>query len=234
MKPGFQYYQFSFDEVRPDISEVYDFLRLIDLEDEHPARLFVRNIFPELQSNKDIMGGYVIRDIQSIYPKQGIILIDDVELPAGKQVCGYLKDATQVALFLCTGGKFFSDLTQELNKKGDILEAYIVDAIGSITVEKAMDVVQAKLEISARSEGLSISNRYSPGYCNWALSSQRILFNLVGANPVPIRLSESSLMKPIKSVSGIIGIGSNIKKREYGCKICNNIDCIYRKIISNN
>ncbi|MDR2914435.1 MAG: hypothetical protein LBV74_06355, partial [Tannerella sp.] len=76
-----------------------------------------------------------------------------------------------------------------------------------------------------------ITNRYSPGYCNWSLQEQQKLFHLLGDKPVNVTLSSSCLMQPIKSVSGIIGVGRNVKEKAYGCTVCNNKDCIYRKIL---
>ena len=35
-------------------------------------------------------------------------------------------------------------------------------------------------------------------------------------------------------VSGIIGIGRNVKKSSYSCDVCNNQTCIYRKVKNKN
>jgi hypothetical protein len=36
-------------------------------------------------------------------------------------------------------------------------------------------------------------------------------------------------MEPVKSISGIIGIGENVRRRPYTCNLCDLKDCIYRK-----
>lgn len=41
---------------------------------------------------------------------------------------------------------------------------------------------------------------------------------------------EEFLMKPIKSVSGIIGIGHNIKYNAYTCQICDSNNCLYKNL----
>jgi hypothetical protein len=76
---------------------------------------------------------------------------------------------------------------------------------------------------------LGISDRFSPGYCDWNVSEQHKLFNLLPESFCGIHLSESSLMNPIKSVSGIIGIGENLKQLGYQCYWCNDPNCIYGK-----
>lgn len=98
----------------------------------------------------------------------------------------------------------------------------------------AMDKVQLHLEKEMMDQGKKITNRYSPGYCEWPLSGQRDLFAYIGDHPTGITINESCLMQPIKSVSGIIGIGDEVRKRSYGCDICNSTSCAYRNIRKKN
>jgi len=142
---SFQSFHFTFAEIAPTFDEILDFIQSTDLEEEHPAIVFTRNILDELKFDTGITGGYVIKEIEELSVKTGLLRIDDIELNLGRQVCGYIKDATQVALFLCTAGEDFTRMTNQLNEQGDIMEAYILDAIGSLTVEKAMDKIQKSL-----------------------------------------------------------------------------------------
>ena len=232
MSENFQSFHFTFAEVAPVIAEVLEFIRSTDLEEEHPAVIFIREILEELNFDSGINGGYLVADIEKLNVKDGILMIGQHELNLGRQVCGYIKESTQVALFLCTAGEDFTRMTNALNEQGDIMEAYILDAIGSLTVENAMAKIQENLRLSFKTDRLKISNRYSPGYCNWPLSDQKALFELIGNNSTGISLSDSCLMTPRKSVSGIIGIGKNLKHQEYGCKICSNTSCMYRKVLN--
>lgn len=225
------FFSFSFVEVSPTFGEILDFLQSTDLEEEHPAIVFIKDILPELTLDDEIVGGYSLRNVDGVSVKQGVLRCDDTVFQLGRQVAGYVKEATQAAFFLCTAGEEFTRMTNRLNEQGDIMEAYILDAIGSLTVEKAMDKIQQQLKTEMAAKGLKISNRYSPGYCNWPLSDQKPLFELIGNHPTGIQLSDSCLMTPRKSVSGIIGIGANLKHHEYGCTICNNTTCIYRRIL---
>ena len=232
MTDNFKSFHFPFAEVRPSTDELLGFLQSENVEEDHPVRIAANDILLKLENHNDISGGYVIKDTDYIDIKAGIISIENQKLNVGKQICGYMKGADQIALFVCTAGSIFTEITSQYNSKGEYLEAFITDAIGSLTVEKAMDNIQEKLEKSEREARVNISNRYSPGYCNWALSGQKLLFELIGNNPIKVSLTDSCLMTPIKSVSGIIGIGKEVKKREYGCLVCNNTECIYRKIIN--
>lgn len=228
---SFQTFHFNFAEVAPTFDEILDFLKSTDLEEEHPAVVFIREILDKLNFDTGISGGYIIKEVEKLAFKTGFLTIENTDLNIGRQISGYIKESSQVAMFLCTAGEDFTRMTNQLNEQGDIMEAYILDAIGSLTVEKAMDKIQDSLKISVQEKRYKISNRYSPGYCNWPLSDQKSLFELIGENPTGIELSESCLMIPRKSVIGIIGIGVHLKHHEYGCNVCTNSTCIYRKIL---
>ncbi len=231
----FQTYSFRFRDVAPAKERILEFIHSGDSDEAHPVNIIIDGLLEDLSDYDDrIKGGFVIKEITSLRIKEGKICIEGNELEIGNQIASYLRGASHAALFVCTAGDVFTSMAKRYNENGDYLEAYIADAIGSLTVENAMDKIQCQLSLSLVGDNLSISNRYSPGYCNWALVGQQSLFYLIGENPVGVVLSESSLMTPIKSVSGIIGIGAQMKKRDYGCQICNNKTCIYRKIIKTN
>jgi hypothetical protein len=213
----FHSFRFAFDEVKPCPEEIHSFLKSENSDTGQAVDAAIREITPLLTDNKGITGGYILRKA------------DEIHLNTGAQIKGYMKGVEYLALFVCTGGMLFSDLTERYNQQGDYLEAFIVDAIGSLTVEKAMDKIQIQLEIEMQKENLQISNRYSPGYCDWSVSGQRELFDQMGKLPIAVSLTESCLMLPMKSVSGIIGVGAQIRKRPYACQICKNKNCIHRK-----
>jgi hypothetical protein len=210
---------FSFWEVCPDVAEIRLFLKAPEIEEDYPVNQAIREILPLLDNNPGIAGGYKLYNTE------------DVRLDTGSQIRGYMKEASYLALFTCTAGSLFSELTGRYNQERNYLEAFVVDAIGSLTVENAMNTIQTHLEAKMKAEGLNVSNRYSPGYCNWPLIGQTALFGYMHDIPVDVSLTESCLMLPIKSVSGIIGVGKNIRKKAYACKICKNKNCTYRKLI---
>ena len=139
-----------------------------------------------------------------------------------------MQASESIAVFLCTAGEKISSLSKEISGNGDILEGYILDTIGSEVVEAAAEIMQKRLKNEMAHSGKKVSNRFSPGYCGWDLAEQSLLFGLMPENYCNIRLTDSSLMIPLKSVSGIIGIGKNVHFAPYKCKICNDRNCIYR------
>ena len=212
-------FRFAFEEVRPRIEEIHSVLKSDNPLSASPVDAAIREIMPFLEDNDGITGGYILRKA------------DRLRLNTGAKIGGYLKDAAYLALFTCTAGKLFTELTGRYNENGDYLEAFVADTIGSLTVEKAMDKIQAQLEREMQAAGLQISNRYSPGYCDWPVSGQRELFDQMGEIPIAISLTKSCLMLPIKSVSGIIGVGAHVRKHPYACQVCKFENCTYRKLI---
>ncbi len=106
------------------------------------------------------------------------------------------------------------------------MAGYIIDLIGSEIVVAALDRMQDELAGKMKSAGLNITNRYSPGDCGWPVTDQHKLFSLFPEKFCGISLSESSLMHPIKSVSGIIGIGKDVRKTAYACDLCEMETCV--------
>jgi hypothetical protein len=111
---------------------------------------------------------------------------------------------------------------------GDLLTGYVYDVIGSEIVETAADLMQADLASEMAKLGLKITNRYSPGYCKWDVEEQHKIFRFMPYNYCGIRLTPSALMDPVKSVSGFIGIGRDVRYNRYTCNLCDMKDCIYR------
>jgi len=158
------------------------------------------------------------------------IEIEGTRFRTGKIIRNMLKGSNEYAFFAVTAGPEPEELARSLINSGNFLEGYIVDLIASVMVESVADQVEDYVKKSAQKDGLVTTNRYSPGYCSWDVSEQQILFALLPKGCCGITLSESSLMHPIKSISGIIGIGTLVKYSDYTCEICPMKECTYRKI----
>lgn len=149
----------------------------------------------------------------------------------GKIIAHQLADASLFLIFTATVGEEFDLWMEQLKREGDMLKVYIADAIGSALVEKVADLMEADLQRRLDSADLRHTLRFSPGYCGWHLSEQKKLFSLFPSpTPCGIRLTESCLMLPIKSVSGVIGVGKDVKPQQYSCGLCDYAMCYKRKV----
>ncbi|VAW19945.1 Methionine synthase activation domain [hydrothermal vent metagenome] len=174
-----------------------------------------------------IKGGYRILDTVEVSPEGKKIIIEGQAFSPGKIIFGQLQKATSAALYICTAGENISIHAKRLMDKGDLLQGYIFDIIGSVAVEKAIDKMQEALKKEMQISGLNISVRFSPGYCDWNVSEQHQLFSFFPEDFCGVTLGKTSLMYPLKSVSGIIGIGKGLKNKGYQCGWCSDKDCIY-------
>jgi hypothetical protein len=155
-----------------------------------------------------------------------VILGDDC-LETGNIIAGLLKGSERFCLFAATAGMLFRHFQDEIKGQNDILRIFILDVIGSCIAEKTGDLMEKQLE---KEIGIyRHTHRFSPGYCGWHLTEQRQLFRLLGENPSGITLSETCLMMPVKSISGIIGIGKTVNEKQYGCNFCELETCYKRK-----
>ena len=188
----------------------------------------VEEVMDETAGCFDICGGYQIFD-QVVFEKDGHrIHISDTVFDPYKIVFHQMKSSEQIAVFVCTAGAGIEQWSRQMMAANDPLKGFIADILGSVVVETAIDAIQQKLSDEMRRTGLKITNRYSPGYCGWPTHEQHKLFSLLPKENCGIRLTESSLMQPIKSVSGFIGIGANVRFNPYTCQLCDATSCVYR------
>lgn len=155
------------------------------------------------------------------------------ELPAfdmGKIIMNQLRGAEGYAFFIATCGWAFERFQQQLKAEGDMVRVFIADAMGSVIAEKCADEMEKNLQLSIDKLGWKHTNRFSPGYCGWHVSQQQLLFPLFKGQTCGVTLTDSSLMLPIKSVSGIIGVGEKVRRLDYTCGLCNFEKCYKRKL----
>ena len=111
--------------------------------------------------------------------------------------------------------------------KGKMLEGFLLDHVASEIVEQAADLIEKKLSTIVQPMSWEITNRYSPGYCDWSVAEQHKLFSFFPQRVCGIELTNSALMVPVKSVSGVIG--PDVKREACECSVCDMADCYRRK-----
>lgn len=105
---------------------------------------------------------------------------------------------------------------------------FIWDILGSCIAEATGDIMEKFVETEL--PGIPHTNRFSPGYCEWHVNEQKLLFSLLPDNVCGITLNSSALMYPIKSISGVIGSGLHVDTRKYGCQFCELDNCYKKRI----
>ena len=152
------------------------------------------------------------------------------EFDMGKIILRQLRGSEAYAFFICTSGTEYETYLQRLKDDGDMVRVFIADALGSVIAEHCADQMERYLQESIDKLSWHHTNRFSPGYCGWHVSQQQLLFPLFEGHTCDVRLTESSLMVPIKSVSGVIGLGKSVRKLDYTCGLCDFTKCYKRKL----
>lgn len=193
-----------------------------------PVTSVIKEVREELMSLDEIRAEYRIFDDIQLVPDNKTLVVEGVAFNVKPIIYAQIKGADRAALFICTAGPTIGELSRRSMKEGDLLRGYVCDVAGTESVEKAADMMQESLRKDFSDEGRQITNRFSPGYCGWDVAEQHKLFSFFRNNFCGVTLTASALMNPIKSISGVIGIGKNVKYGPYKCRLCDDKNCIYR------
>lgn len=220
----------SLDNLMFDTDDVYariGSIKQADADDIHEA---IIGIIFELHSKCTIKAGYRLFESNYDQSTKNTLSFGNAFFNTGQVITDQLKKSEQIAVFACTIGPEIEKWAKEKLLNGELLLYYLIDNIASIVTERTADYINKYIGKQMEKQGKKVTNRFSPGYCDWSVSEQHLLFSLLPKNFCDIRLNESALMTPIKSISGIIGIGKQVVKQNYSCENCLKKDCTYRMI----
>lgn len=151
---------------------------------------------------------------------------------ASKRLASELKGVTEFYFFLVTIGGGLEKTATESMSKGNDLKGYLFDRIGSFAVESLAENLEENLRREYGRKGKSVSMRFSPGYCDWPIEEQFALSKILDFSKAGVRLTESCMMIPQKSISGVIAVGPKglFKDKKPPCYSCDVKDCYYSRI----
>lgn len=222
-----QEHSIPFSKLSVTPEEIYEAMGYCTAIPDKDIREMVKGILE--QASALAVPRFIYRITEGSLTKE-TLRIDDTSLAIGKIIGRQLSGSEAFALFIATTGSAFGEWLEEISRNGDIVVQYIVDLLGSCLAEKAADYMEVVLQEEIAKRNWKHTNRFSPGYCEWEVSEQQKLFPLFPvSSPCSVQLTASSLMIPIKSVSGIIGLGSKVRKTAYSCGLCNLEYCYKRK-----
>jgi len=133
-----------------------------------------------------------------------------------------------IALFVATLGIKISAKIKKLIEEKDCPLSYMLDTIASRSAEKTAEIAEKYFcqKISLKDQKVLL---YSPGYCGWKITAQQKIFNFLLPEKIGISLNKSSLMTPVKSISGVLVAGKknihNFKMVYPFCKTCQTHNC---------
>ncbi len=174
---------------------------------------------------------------RGIYVVHPVARMTDTELvlegchPIRGPIAGFLRPSQRVAAFVVTIGDAIERLADQRMREASRLEGYTLNSIGSAAADSAVDALADSLYFQNASPDEALTPPFSPGYCGLPLDEQIALFAMLDPKPIGVRLLPTMIMQPIKSVSGLIGIGPADQVEAHGipCEWCDLKTCSMRR-----
>ena len=136
-----------------------------------------------------------------------------------------LENIHRVFLFAATCGR---EIDKWAISMTDMLQCFIVDAIKTVIVHKAILAIDKHIQNYYKIFKVS---RMTPGSLkDWPITEQRNIFSLLGdvEGAIGVRLLESMMMSPAQSVSGLI---FPTETSFESCQLCPRENCIGRRAV---
>lgn len=203
-----------------------------DLAAARPREYVLAIIREMLTEARRLMAPAVVYEL---YPLREIrhhrLILENGHAFQSGQVAGTLASAQEIAVLIGTIGYELEERASRYFDEGHPAKGTILDGIGSAAVEELTERACHVIEELAAARGMRTSILLSPGYLDWPLDEQRVLFDLLPADEIGVMLSPACLMIPRKSVSMIVGLGKGLKAEgRSACDACSiRATCRYRK-----
>lgn len=119
--------------------------------------------------------------------------------------------AEKLIFFAMTIGSTLDDREDNYIKSGKTLEAFALDAAGTAyTVKSSMSAVN-KIEEHCRRAVLQTTFPMGPGHSYWpSMEDLPTIFHFLRPGQIGLRLTDSNLMMPRKSIAMVMGVGRGL------------------------
>ena len=121
-----------------------------------------------------------------------------------------LPEAKEVAVVVGTIGSGLERQVTDYSSRGEPLRGVLLDGIGSAAVDSLVQEICRLVEDEASSRGYHVGIPINPGMPDLPIVKQRQLLGMVPAQEIGVSLTSSGMMVPRKSISMVIGIGTQI------------------------
>ena len=161
-----------------------------------------------------------------------VVLENDFVVNFNNLVINLLKGTNCLVLGVVTVGSTLENNVTELFARGEYPRAIALDAVGTVSVRSLSHYMRSLVCQEVKEQNLQTTKYFSPGSADWDISQQKNIFQIIPVDKIGVKLTESYMMIPQKSLSWVIGIGKDISRlsKEKGtCKICKLKSCQYRK-----
>lgn len=181
------------------------------------ARLGYRRAKTEISNEEenridgDMMQAYSLCDFSAYYCRVQItektdncLILQNGQKIESADFAKFCGNSMLLLVMAATAGKMISAAIAELSSSMAMSKAVVYDALASECADAALDWTQRYCAGQFTRSGESVSTRrYSPGYGDLDVRTQRIFFDLLELGTHGFTITDSSLLIPEKSVIGI-------------------------------
>lgn len=176
-----------------------------------------------LKLRNEVQARHVLLKSKVQVDKEGVTLVNGVRFTS-RDLASHVKGCEEVLLLGATLGSRVDTAIRRL-ALGSVAEGAAAQAVAAALIESYCDEVQAKADTG----GLVQRPRFSPGYGDWDLAEQRLIFPVLNcAKLIGLTLTDGCMMAPSKSVTAVIGLSDDVQCVWNKCMTCGNINCPYR------
>lgn len=142
-----------------------------------------------------------------------------------RDLARHLEGCREVLLLGATLGSKIDRAIRRLSLTS-VAEGAAAQAVAASLIESYCDELQSEINTS----NLSQRPRFSPGYGDWNLEEQKLMLQALDcARKIGLTLTDGYMMAPTKSVTAVIGLGTETKCVWNKCMTCGNVNCPYRE-----
>jgi len=161
-----------------------------------------------------------------------VVLANGAKIGGGP-VAAVIGGAEELIIAVCTVGARISERTDFYTREKDLFRGMVLSDLASYAVDLVRQGVCELVEDEAKASGLHVSTPLSPGESEWSVGEQATLFSLIDASRIGVTLTPSMVMRPLKSLSLVMGVGPRPMGSEGGtsCDFCTIRDrCAHRRM----
>lgn len=139
---------------------------------------------------------------------------------SGPLIAQHLSRSQSVIVILCTIGNELDESVSSLFKIDPVV-AVALDGVGSAAVEFLGIQACNYFEAQAEARGLKTSMPLNPGMIGWPVEQgQPQIFTLLDSDQIQVGLTETCMMTPNKSLSMVLGVGTDVSTTGSSCDYC--------------
>ncbi len=134
-----------------------------------------------------------------------------------------LASAELAFVAVATIGPQLEEAARELQVSGKALHSFLLGEAGVFVIGKLVKGAHEIAEEEAARRGWGVGAELAPGQlAGWAIVEQKLLCGLLDVESIGVRVTESGMLVPQKSVSLMIGMGPGYESKEVRspCAFC--------------